>query len=84
MNTLALCRHCMTPYHPDRSHSGLKLTYCGILCEAANLGFTLDSIIKMEPSPKPLSLDELFDAHLAATIDMLDDDLAYAWAEAVA
>ena len=43
------CKRCHVPYDWRRSASGsLKMTYCGSLCEAADLGFTLESILRAE------------------------------------
>lgn len=38
MDILLTCARCGTPYHHERSASGLPLTYCGVLCERADLG----------------------------------------------
>lgn len=41
---MRVCEHCGIPYDWRRSPStSLKMTYCGSLCERANLGFTLDT-----------------------------------------
>jgi hypothetical protein len=40
------CQHCGLPYDWRRSPSGsLKMTYCGSLCERAELGFTIDGLL---------------------------------------
>jgi hypothetical protein len=40
------CEHCGIPYDWRRSpSSSLKMTYCGSLCERADLGFTIDTLI---------------------------------------
>ncbi|GMV86200.1 MAG: hypothetical protein AMXMBFR80_20550 [Dehalococcoidia bacterium] len=40
------CQHCGLPYDWRRSPSGsLKMTYCGSLCERAELGFTIESLL---------------------------------------
>jgi hypothetical protein len=41
------CRFCQIPYDWRRSESTLKLTYCGILCERAVLGFTIEGITRI-------------------------------------
>ncbi len=35
------CHRCRTPYMQSKSTSALALTYCGVLCETADLGFSL-------------------------------------------
>jgi hypothetical protein len=46
------CGHCGLPYDWRRSPSGsLKMTYCGSLCERADMGFTIESILQTERSP---------------------------------
>ncbi len=43
---MRVCEHCGIPYDWRRSPStSLKMTYCGSLCERANLGFTIDTLI---------------------------------------
>lgn len=43
------CQHCGIRYDWRRSPSAwLKMTYCGSLCESADLGFTIDALIKVE------------------------------------
>ncbi|MCL4240367.1 MAG: hypothetical protein KJ048_03350 [Dehalococcoidia bacterium] len=40
------CQHCGLPYDWRRSPSGsLKMTYCGSLCERAELGFTIEGLL---------------------------------------
>ena len=42
---MRVCEHCGVPYDWRRSPStSLKMTYCGSLCERANLGFAIDSL----------------------------------------
>lgn len=46
------CAHCNLRYDWRRSPSSLKMTYCGSICEAAGLGFTIDALMLMElPQP---------------------------------
>lgn len=46
------CGHCALPYDWRRStSSSLKMTYCGSLCELADLGFTIESLLQAERSP---------------------------------
>lgn len=43
------CQHCHVRYDWRRSpSSSLKMTYCGSLCEAADLGFTIEALIRCE------------------------------------
>jgi len=52
VNTLRWCLHCGLPYDWHRSTSRwLRLTYCGTLCERADLGFTIDDLLAAERNP---------------------------------
>ena len=45
-NNMRVCQHCGLPYDWRRSPSGsLKMTYCGSLCEKADLGFTIETLL---------------------------------------
>lgn len=45
------CARCGIRYDWRRSaSSSLKMTYCGSLCEAADLGFTIEALIRTERS----------------------------------
>lgn len=49
MDTSAIrfCKNCHLAYDWRRSPSGsLKMTYCCSLCELADLGFTIDALIR--------------------------------------
>lgn len=47
------CRHCGLRYDWRRSPStSLKMTYCGSLCEQADLGFTIDALMRVERAPR--------------------------------
>jgi hypothetical protein len=49
------CRRCGIRYDWRRSPStSLKMTYCGSLCEKADLGFTIDGLLKNLQLEKPL------------------------------
>jgi hypothetical protein len=40
------CQHCGAAYDWRRSpSSSLKMTYCGSLCEKADLGFTIETLL---------------------------------------
>jgi len=42
------CAHCGQRYDWRRSPSGsLKMTYCGSLCERADLGFTIEALLRV-------------------------------------
>jgi hypothetical protein len=47
---LRTCKRCALSYDWRRSpSSSLKMTYCGSLCEQADLGFTLEALLRMPP-----------------------------------
>ena len=47
---IRICQHCSIPYDWRRSPSGsLKMTYCGSLCERADLGFTIETLLHNTP-----------------------------------
>ena len=50
------CARCGLRYDWRRSPSSLKMTYCGSLCEAADLGFTIDALLQIERAPRPKTL----------------------------
>lgn len=52
------CQRCHLRYDWRRSPSSLKMTYCGSLCEAADLGFTIDALIRCERA-EPVVLHEV-------------------------
>lgn len=44
---MRVCQHCGISYDWRRSPSAyLKMTYCGSLCEKADLGFTLETLLR--------------------------------------
>ena len=47
-NHIKQCARCGLRYEWRRSPSSLKMTYCGSLCERADLGFTLDALLRFE------------------------------------
>lgn len=54
-NTVPLrkCEHCNSLYAFHKSTSRyLKLTYCGMLCEIASLGFSIEAAISMTRTVK--------------------------------
>jgi hypothetical protein len=42
------CKRCSLTYLPSKSSSALKLTYCSFFCELGDLGFSMDSLERME------------------------------------
>ena len=48
METLSKCGRCGVGYHPHKSTSALRLTYCGLLCEIGALGFSLTALESIE------------------------------------
>jgi endogenous inhibitor of DNA gyrase (YacG/DUF329 family) len=53
---LRTCARCGTPYAWMRSPASLKMTYCGSLCEKADLGFSLE---QLERAERPTLVDRL-------------------------
>jgi len=50
------CRRCGLRYDWRRSAStSLKMTYCGSLCENADLGFTIEALLRVERAPRELA-----------------------------
>ena len=65
-NHIRDCARCGLRYDWRRSpSSSLKMTYCGSLCEKADLGFTIETLLRAQratpapaaaPAPTPLLL----------------------------
>ena len=50
------CQRCGLRYDWRRSpSSSLKMTYCGSLCEQADLGFTIEALLRVERSVVPVA-----------------------------
>jgi|GEM_PF-1305414 len=48
------CRRCGVRYDWRRSPSAcLKMTYCGSLCERADMGFTIEALLRSSRPPSP-------------------------------
>ena len=46
-NNIRVCQHCGMRYDWRRSpSSSLKMTFCGSLCEQAELGFTIETLLR--------------------------------------
>ena len=55
INNIKVCARCGLRYDWRKSPStALKMTYCGSLCEKADLGFTLEALLKSQrPTVEP-------------------------------
>ena len=53
LNNIKVCERCGLRYDWRKSpSSALKMTYCSSLCERADLGFTLEALLKIERREK--------------------------------
>jgi hypothetical protein len=53
LNNIKVCARCGVRYDWRKSpSSSLKMTYCGSLCERADLGFTLEALLKSKRTEK--------------------------------
>jgi endogenous inhibitor of DNA gyrase (YacG/DUF329 family) len=53
LDAIKTCARCGNRYDWQHSStSSLKMTYCSSLCESADLGFTLEALLRMGPSKK--------------------------------
>lgn len=53
LNNIRVCARCGLRYDWRKSPStALKMTYCSSLCERADLGFTLEALLKSERGAK--------------------------------
>lgn len=53
LNNIRVCARCGLRYDWRKSPStALKMTYCSSLCERADLGFTLEALLKSERAAK--------------------------------
>lgn len=51
LNHIKVCARCSLRYDWRKSPSGMKMTYCSSLCEKADLGFTLEALLRYERKP---------------------------------
>ncbi len=51
LNHIKVCARCNLRYDWRKSPSGMKMTYCSSLCERADLGFTLEALLRYERKP---------------------------------
>ncbi len=55
LSHIKVCARCGLRYDWRHSPStSLKMTYCGSLCERADLGFTLEALLRAEPFVRTL------------------------------
>jgi len=54
LNHIKVCARCNLRYDWRKSPSSMKMTYCSSLCEKADLGFTLEALLRYERSEKPV------------------------------
>lgn len=60
------CAHCGVAYDWRRSTSrSLKMTYCNSLCEAADLGFTIEALLSWQADHAPAVGDGAVGASVA-------------------
>lgn len=60
LDNIKVCARCGVRYDWRKSASStLKMTYCSSLCESADLGFTVDALLRarraQRPEPEPVS-----------------------------
>lgn len=59
LNNIKVCARCGLRYDWRKSPStALKMTYCSSLCERADLGFTIEALLKVERNVKPEPAEE--------------------------
>lgn len=52
---IKVCARCGLRYDWRKSpSSSLKMTYCSSLCEKADLGFTLEALLRVQRGEKPI------------------------------
>lgn len=59
MNNIKVCARCGLRYDWRKSPStALKMTYCSSLCERADLGFTIEALLRVERGEKVAPAEE--------------------------
>ncbi len=61
---MLVCSPCGLRYQPSKSTSDLRLTYCSILCEIGDLGFSIAGLEHMQRQPQaiePPAADEVIE-----------------------
>ena len=46
LNNIKVCARCSLRYDWRKSPSSMKMTYCSSLCERADMGFTIEALLK--------------------------------------
>lgn len=73
---MCTCAHCGLRYDWRRSpSSSLKMTYCGALCEQANLGFTIEAFLRYEVPRHPLINADQVLSEIVADMDDHEFDI---------
>ncbi|MFN0094128.1 MAG: hypothetical protein ACKVVT_05040 [Dehalococcoidia bacterium] len=57
LNNIKVCARCSLRYDWRKSPTTLKMTYCSSLCEAGDLGFTLEALLKMKLPAKTAEVE---------------------------
>ncbi len=58
MDNIRVCARCSLRYDWRKSPSTtLKMTYCSSLCEKADLGYTIEALLRFERSAPKLTLE---------------------------
>ena len=57
LSNIKVCARCSLRYDWRKSPTTLKMTYCSSMCEAADLGFTLEALLKMQRPARLVSLE---------------------------
>ena len=61
------CERCSLKYDWRKSpSSSLKMTYCSSLCERADLGFTIEALLRVERKPAAVRVPVQFELVAAA------------------
>lgn len=70
LSNIRVCARCGLRYDWRKSpSSALKMTYCSSLCERADLGFTVEALLKLERPARPLvSIPETAEAEPAPSV----------------
>jgi hypothetical protein len=50
LDHIKVCARCELRYDWRKSPSSMKMTYCSSLCERADLGFTLEALLRFDPA----------------------------------
>jgi hypothetical protein len=50
LDHIKVCARCALRYDWRKSPSSMKMTYCSSLCERADLGFTVEALLRFDPA----------------------------------